>query len=281
MSSVSHDFAAQFFSETFTEAKNRQHKTSGRLPWRWGSTLKTGLEDGIVNGISKSASKFVADLTAQDMANAARFVLEIAYRTGRKDAIAKISDRLANNPDLVAAVVVTILESPPYERPDRSGSSDDALVLPSWVQAAESSPQSGPIVYRGFRWMGKVTCSLDVHFKGEDQPRVQQLVSLIIFIPTVLISDTQSIIPQSDPDDDKASATFSDIWSSLVRDVGGEGVDPVSFVVDWDGFRLGLNESLSGTALDRYLAWNGGARVRGKELETRLRGKQRGMGDII
>ena len=109
--------------------------------------------------------------------------------------------------------------------------------------------------------MGKITCSLklDVHFKGEDQPRVQQLVSPIIFILTVLISDTQSIIPQSDPDDDKASATFSDIWSSLVRDVGREGVDPVSFVVDWDGFCLGLNESLSGTALDRYLAWNGGA----------------------
>ena len=109
--------------------------------------------------------------------------------------------------------------------------------------------------------MGKITCSLklDVHFKGEDQPHVQQLVSPIIFILTVLISDTQSIIPQSDPDDDKASATFSDIWSSLVRDVGREGVDPVSFVVDWDGFCLGLNESLSGTALDRYLAWNGGA----------------------
>ena len=55
--------------------------------------------------------------------------------------------------------------------------------------------------------MGKITCSLklDVHFKGEDQPRVQQLVSPIIFILTVLISDTQSIIPQSDPDDDKVS----------------------------------------------------------------------------
>ena len=92
MSSISHDFAAQCFSEMFTEAKNRQHKTSGRLPWRWGSTLKTGLKDSIVNGISKSASKFVADLTAQDMANAAHFVLEITYRTGRKDAITKIND---------------------------------------------------------------------------------------------------------------------------------------------------------------------------------------------
>ena len=55
----------------------------------------------------------------------------------------------------------------------------------------------------------------------------------------------------------------------------------MSFVMDWDRFRLGLNESLSGTDLDRYLAWNGGVWVREKELETRLRGKQRGMGDII
>jgi len=58
-------------------------------------------------------------------------------------------------------------------------------------------------------------------------------------------------------------------------------VDPVPFAVDWDMFRSDLGESLGGTALERYFDWNGGARVRGKQLEAKYRKKQKKQGDIV
>jgi len=69
-----------------------------------------------------------------------------------------------------------------------------------------------------------------------------------------------------DSDDNEVSVALADLWRLLVKDVGGKGVDPVPFVVDWDMFRSDLGESLGGTALERYFDWNGGAWVCDKQL---------------
>jgi hypothetical protein len=66
-----------------------------------------------------------------------------------------------------------------------------------------------------------------------------------------------------------------------VKDVGGKTADPVPLVVNWDMFRSKLSKSLGGTALDRYFDWNGGARVRDKQLEAKYRNKQKKRGDVM
>jgi hypothetical protein len=97
----------------------------------------------------------------------------------RDDVITKINERLANNPNLLGAVVISISELPVYKCPGCKSMHDDALIALLWAQAVERSPKLGPIEYRGFRWMGKITCSLDIHLKGEDQPCAQRIVNLI------------------------------------------------------------------------------------------------------
>jgi hypothetical protein len=178
MTSILHDVGVQFFSETFTEARKRQQETSGKLPWRWGRLLRSRLEDGSSNQVTKSASKYVADITVQDQFNDALFLLE-ARTQSWNDTITKINERLANNPKLCGAVVISISELPVYKHPGCKSTDDDALIAPLWAQAVERSPKLGPIEYRSFRWMGKITCSLDIRLKGSEQPRAQHIVSLI------------------------------------------------------------------------------------------------------
>ena len=73
--------------------------------------------------------------------------------------------------------------------------------------------------------MGKITCSLDICLKGEDQPHIQCTISLI-HIHSYFADQSlqQSIIPQSDSDNNEAPVTLADFWCSLVKDVGGKSV---------------------------------------------------------
>jgi len=179
MTSIIHDVGVQFFSGAFSEAKMRQQETSGKLPWRWGQLLRSRLENGSFKQVTRSASKYVADITVQDLFNDTLFILELARTQSWDDAITKIKERLANNPNLVGAVVISISELPVYKRPGRKSTDDDALIAPLWAQAVQTSPKLGPIEYRGFRWMSEITCSLDIRLRGEDEPRAQRIVSLI------------------------------------------------------------------------------------------------------
>jgi hypothetical protein len=63
-----------------------------------------------------------------------------------------------------------------------------------------------------------------------------------------------------------------------VKEVAGEGVVPVPFVVDWDVFRLALGRSLQPTAHWRFIDWNGDREVWDKKLQAEVEGKQR---DIV
>jgi hypothetical protein len=44
-------------------------------------------------------------------------------------------------------------------------------------------------------------------------------------------------------------------WQLLVKEVAGDGVDPVPLVVDWNEFRLVLGESVDRTAYMRIVDW--------------------------
>jgi hypothetical protein len=273
MTSPLHDALVQLWLELLVKARDSQQKKSKKkLSWRLGAGLESKCKDG-------TKSKYIADISIHGLYNNPRVIFEIAVTQPRKDALAKITVRLAKNPDLLGAVVISVLESPKYETPKRNATKRDALFMPSWVDAVKGSPEFGPITYRGFCWAGSVTCSLDIRLRGEDRPRAQQIVSLFYThtYPTNLPFQ-QSIIPKSDSSDREASAAFTDLWRLLVNDVAGEGVVPVPFMVDWDMFRLTLSESLGPTAHWRFIDWNGDREVWTNELQAEL---ERNQGVIV
>ena len=240
-----------------------------QLPWVLGMGLESWRKDG-------TRSKYVADISVHGLLNNPRVIIEIAYGQSRNDALAKVITRMVNNPELLGAVVISILESDRFENPKRKGRENDALFIPSWVEAVEGSPEFGPIDYRGFRWVGSLTCCLDIRLRGDDRPRAEHIVSLFYtYTYSVNLPFQQCIIPtKSDPDDHEASAAFTDLWRLLVNDIAGEGVVPAPFVVDWDAFRLALGESIGPTAHWRFIVWNGDRQVWDKELQAELERKQ-------
>jgi hypothetical protein len=65
----------------------------------------------------------------------------------------------------------------------------------------------------------------------------------------------QSIILRSDAGDREASAALANAWKLVMKEVTGEGVDPVPLVVDWDKFWLELGESVDRTAYMHIVDW--------------------------
>lgn len=62
--------------------------------------------------------------------------------------------------------------------------------------------------------------------------------------------------------------SLSGLWQLLVRSVGGDGVQPVDFAVDWDEFRQDIALSLRSTAYERYDTWiRSKKKLRGEEAE--------------
>jgi hypothetical protein len=149
-----------------------------RLDWELGTNIPSQLQGRTSKGVTRSESTCVADVTVQDFDNDTLAMTEVALSQGRQEALAKIKERLTNNPKLVGAVVISIDESSAYKGPKRKGVRADALVMPSWKSAIKGAPMLGPIEYRGFRWAGSITCSLDVCLRGK-APHNQQIVSLL------------------------------------------------------------------------------------------------------
>jgi hypothetical protein len=276
MTSPSHDAVVQYFLLLIANAQDAQEKlenTKKLLSW----VLGTGLESKCKNG---TKSNYIADITVHNLFNNPLIIFEYTFAQSRKEALAKITTRLADNPKLLGACVISILESPKYKTPDRDSTMDDALFMPLWMEAVEGSPELGPINYRGFCWVGSVTCSLDVRLRGEHRPRTKNIVSLFYaYSCSADLSLQQSIIPQSDSGDLQASAALTDLWRLLVKGVAGEDVVPVPFVVDWDKFRLVLGRSLGRTAHWRFLDWNRNRVVEDNKLQAELEGKQ--QDDIV
>ena len=142
------------------------------LPWALGEGLESKCKDG-------TNSKFIADITFHDLFNNPRIIFEMARSQSRENALAKINARLANNPKLLGACVISVPESPIYGSPNRIATKHDALFMPSWIEVVEGSPEFGPINYRGFCWLGSITCYLDVRLKGENRPHAERIVSLL------------------------------------------------------------------------------------------------------
>jgi hypothetical protein len=142
------------------------------LPWALGEGLESKRKDG-------TNSKYIADITFHDLFNNPLIIFEMARSQSREEALAKITARLANNPKLLGACVISAPESPIYKNPERIATKHDALFMPSWMEAVKGSPEFGPINYRGFCWLGSITCYLDVRLKGENRPRAEKIVSLL------------------------------------------------------------------------------------------------------
>ena len=175
MTSPTHDAVVQYFLLVIANAQDAQEKQENtKKLWSW--VLGTGLESQRKNG---TKSKYIADITVHNLFNNPLIFFEFAYGQSRKDALAKTTTRLADNPKLLGACVISILESPKYETPDRNSTKDDALFMPSWIEVVEGSPELGPINYRGFCWLGSITCYLDVCLKGKNRPRAEKIVSLL------------------------------------------------------------------------------------------------------
>ena len=270
MTSPVHDIPVQYFIVLLSVAMCLQQKllNNKKLPWVLGTGLESQRKDG-------TKSKYMADISIHGPLNNPRVIFEIAYGQTRSDALAITTTRMANNPDLLGAVVISILEKPVFGNPNNKSTKNDALFVPSWLEAVERSPEFGPINYRGFCWAGSHTCCLDIRLRGDDRPRAKHIVSLsYTHAYPVYLSFQQNIIPKSDPDDHEASAAFTDLWRLLVDDVTGEGVVPAPFVVDWDAFRSALGESVGQTAHWRFIVWNGDREVWDKELQAELERKQ-------
>jgi hypothetical protein len=71
--------------------------------------------------------KYVTDITVQDQFNDALFLLKACTQSWN-DVITKINERLANNPKLCGAVVISISELPMYKHPGCKSTDDDALI---------------------------------------------------------------------------------------------------------------------------------------------------------
>jgi hypothetical protein len=172
--SPSHDAMIQVFLQALIHARNAQQKleiTKKLLPW----TLGTGQESRCKNGTN---SKYIADITFHKLFNNPLIFFKFIFTQSMKDVLAKITARLTDNPKLLGACIISILELPKFETPTHKGTKHDALFMPLWMEAVEGSSEWGPINYRGFCWVGSITCSLDVHLRGEDRPHAKDVMSL-------------------------------------------------------------------------------------------------------
>ena len=219
--SPSHNAMIQVFLQALIHARNVQQKLEimkKLLPW----TLGMGLESRRKNGMN---SKYIADITFHKLFNNPLIFFEFIFTQSTKDMLAKITTHLTDNPKLFGACIISILESPKFETPTCKGTKHDALFMLSWTEAVEGLPEWGPINYRGFCWVRLITCSLDVHLRGEDQPHAKDVVSLFqAYSCSANLTFQQSIIPQSDSGDLQVSATLTDLWRLLVKDVAGDSV---------------------------------------------------------
>ncbi|KZP22424.1 hypothetical protein FIBSPDRAFT_482419 [Athelia psychrophila] len=180
-------------------------------------------------------------MTVHNMRNKPVLIIEVSVSQTKDDITEKIRERMSLCPSLVGAIIVNFEEHPRYRKPEQDPVvPNDTLSEDEWDDLTADTFGSGPIVVRGNRWCGAITCCFDVWLRGGDtEPSVTQ----------------KQVIPGSSEGTAELDATLSELWRRVVRSVGGPQAQPVAFDANWDKFRRDIEQSLRNTALARYDNW--------------------------
>ncbi|KZP22409.1 hypothetical protein FIBSPDRAFT_931061 [Athelia psychrophila] len=236
--SATHEATVTHFSNRIGFHMEHQEKSDPvRFKWLQG----TNLTSQIVNHPDGPDIDFVADMTVHNKRNKPVLIIEVSVSQTKDDVTEKIRERMSLCPSLVGAIIVNFEEHPRYCKPEHDPvAPDDTLSEDEWDDLTADTLGSGPIVVRGNRWCGAITCCFDVWLRGGDtEPGVTQ----------------KQIIPGSSESTAELDATLSELWRRVVRSVGGPQAQPVAFNANWDKFRRDIEQSLRNTALARYDNW--------------------------
>lgn len=138
--------------------------------WQKGTALRSRLP----SSDEGSDVVFVADMTVQDQFNEPLYIIEVSFSQTRANVVRKISERMFI-PSLLGVVLIDFEETPPYQRPKHEPTAKDIVGKGEWDHSANEAPDFGPIIIKE-NWCGTITCSFDVWFKGDVEPRVSQKV---------------------------------------------------------------------------------------------------------
>ncbi|KZP07692.1 hypothetical protein FIBSPDRAFT_901836 [Athelia psychrophila] len=213
-----------------------QQETSDRERFKW--LQGANLTSHIVNYPDGPDIDFVADMTVHNKRNKPVLIIEVSVSQTKDDVTKKIKERLSLCPSLVGAIIVNFEERPRYHKPARDPVADDTLSEDTWDNLPAGTLGSGPIVVRGDRWCGAITCCFDVWLR-DTEPRVTE----------------KQVIPESPEGTADLDAALSELWLRVVRSVGGPQAQPVAFDANWDKFRRDITQSFKNTALARYESW--------------------------
>lgn len=177
MPGKTHEAVARHAADVFGDAMKRQEQLANHveLEWDLGGNLESWLEGG---DHPTSTSKYIADMTIENDFNETLAFVEVTQAQPRKDGLDKVATRFASNPDLLGACVISIKENPAYREPEPNPTDHDIFSQALWRHAVRRSPGFGPIKYRDICWIGSISCSIDIRLRGEDHPRVNNIVSL-------------------------------------------------------------------------------------------------------
>ena len=105
-------------------------------------------------------------------------IVEVAFSQKREDAIQKTRLRMTNMDRLVAAIIIDVIETPPYQGPSKPSELHDYISEEDWDAMAQASP-FGPIrrSVDNLSWIGSIMCTIDVIIKNDpDGLGVQRVV---------------------------------------------------------------------------------------------------------
>jgi hypothetical protein len=179
MPTPSHEECVEAFHNAFKGSMVKQKKRCGRkLKWRLGLNVVNNLEDGSDERLIRS--NFIPDVTIYNNHAETLVLVEVAHTQSRNNALTKIEERMASNPSLLGAILLNVNESPAYGRPP-TPTPNDYIDTDSWDVAVGSAPVFGPIRCGGRRWVGSITCSVDIRVNTELNNREGHAVCILIF----------------------------------------------------------------------------------------------------
>jgi hypothetical protein len=105
-----------------------------------GNGLKSRCKDGM-------KLKYIMDILIHGLFNNPHVIIKIADSQLRSDALTKITTCLVNNPELLGAIIISVLEDPAFKKPNHKSTKNDTIFVPSWVEAIKGSPEFSPVNY--------------------------------------------------------------------------------------------------------------------------------------
>ncbi|KIM75538.1 hypothetical protein PILCRDRAFT_13457 [Piloderma croceum F 1598] len=191
--------------------KSQEEMCGDELDWIISINSSFWIEDNEFDRSIKSGSTFVANIIIKNQWGESVFVVEIAFSQCCSNAIAKVQKIFTRNPLMLAAVVISLDESPQFHPPERDSSEDNFVDRNIWFEMVNQAPAFRPINISDHCWMGSITASFNIQFKNETELRIGK----------------SGIIPKSPDTDVDASAALKEPWGKLVRTFAGEDAIPV------------------------------------------------------